>query len=95
MLLPRYSLRAMLALALAVAVLGIVGGQAVTGATWAIAVLVAVGSVVLSAMVFALFYALVATFSRVASAGGRQPRLEPHYPAPRNSDESSASTQES
>lgn len=83
MILPRYSIRTILLLAIGVAVVALVAGQAVQGANWAIAVTVAVGSLLLTAMTYVVFYGMVAIFSRVALA--REVRL-PHpayYPEPR------------
>lgn len=94
MLLPRYSLRTILLLAVAVAVLAVVAGEAVTGAVWARAITLAVGAVVLNWMVLASFYAFVAVFSRVASIDGNRARQAPHYPAPRASSESAPNAQE-
>lgn len=92
MLLPRYSLRTIFLLALLVALIAVIAGQAVTGAMWAIAITVAVGAVVLNWLVFASFYALVAGFSRVASIKPSGPAGGAYYPAPRPLESQSVAT---
>ncbi len=83
MILPSYSLRAILHLAIVVAVVALIAGQAVQGTNWAIAVTVAVASVVLSWLVFVLFYGIVASFSRVALSRETHAPQPAYYPEPR------------
>jgi len=86
MLLPRYSIRTILYLAFAVAIVGVVGRQAVSESAWAIAVLVAVGSVAICALVYMAFYAIVAVFARVTGVSGEKLSAPAYYPAPYASD---------
>lgn len=82
MLLPRYSIRTILYLALAVAVIGVVGRQAVNESAWAIAVLVAVGTMAICALTYASFYAIIAVFARVTGVSGEKFSAPAYYPAP-------------
>lgn len=90
MLLPRYSIRTILYLAILVAVMGVVGRQAVGQSTWAIAVVVAVGSLLLSALVYLAFYAIVAAFARVTGPNGGKSSVAAYYPAPFPAEDSHA-----
>jgi CBS-domain-containing membrane protein len=83
MILPSYSLRSILYLAIVVALVAVVAGQAVQGADWAVAVTVAVGSLVLTSVVLILFYGIVASFARIALyRESRSPRPA-YYPETR------------
>ncbi|WP_425399763.1 hypothetical protein [Aeoliella sp.] len=82
MLLPRYSIRTVLYLAILFAVVGLVAGQAVQGAHWAQAVTVAVGSLAVLWLVFALFYGIVALFA-LATERRSMDAAQSYYPASR------------
>ncbi len=97
MILPSYSIRTIFYLAIVVALVALVAGQAVQGAEWAIAVTIAVGSLVLTWLVYVLFYGIVVIFSRVAlfrEIRSPQPAYypEPHRTTPRGPDGASANT---
>lgn len=83
MLLPRYSIRTVLLLAILVAMVALVAGRAVQGASWAQAVTIALGSLVILWLVFALFYGMVVAFARITSihSPGGAPRS--YYPESR------------
>ncbi|CAK9037524.1 Uncharacterized protein SCF082_LOCUS22215 [Durusdinium trenchii] len=80
MLLPRYSIRTVLLLAILVAVVALVAGQAVQGAAWAQAVTVAVGSLAVLWLVFAVFYGMVALFALVTNNRSALAATRSHYP---------------
>ncbi|MGI9457637.1 MAG: hypothetical protein ACR2NU_13820 [Aeoliella sp.] len=80
MFLPRYSLRTILYLAVAVAIVAVVAGQAVRGALWAIALTIGIGSLGVSWFVLVVFYAIVAAFARVALTPEFQQPLPAYYP---------------
>jgi hypothetical protein len=64
MLLPRFSIRTMLAIATGVAVISIFAGQALGGKAWAMGLTAAVVSVPVSLAVQALFFAVGSAFAR-------------------------------
>lgn len=80
MLLPRYSIRAVLYLAVIVALLALVAGQAVVGTTWAIGITIAVASLAVVWLVYVLFYGMVVGFARVALPGESRSSRPAHYP---------------
>ena len=73
----------MLLVAIGVALAALVAGMAVDGKSWAIAVTVALGGVVLAFLVYILFYGMVALFARVAMTREFQSPRPAYYPAPR------------
>lgn len=83
MFLPRFSIRTMMVVAIAVALAALLVGMAVDGKSWAIAVTVALGGVVLAFMMYVLFYGMVALFARVAMSREFQTPRPAYYPAPR------------
>ena len=83
MILPSYSIRTIMYLAIVVALVAVVAGQAVQGAHWAIAATIAVGSPLLSWLVFVLFYGIVASFARVALAEEVHAPHPAYYPEQR------------
>lgn len=90
MLIPSYSIRTILYLAIVVAVVAVIAGQAVQGAHWAIAVTIAIGSLGLSWVVFVLFYGIVSSFARVALAHEVHTPRPAYYPESRRVDRDSA-----
>jgi len=72
MLIPQFSLRWLLAVTTVCAVIFSVMGLAVRGSHWAAAVSIAVGSLVVAAMVYALLFAMVWLFSVITSLPGRK-----------------------
>ena len=88
MFLPRYSLRTILYLAVVVAVVAVVAGQAVRGSAWAIALTVGIGSLGVTWMVFASFYAIVTLYARVAMASEAKGPRAPYFPKSPTSAES-------
>lgn len=83
MILPSYSIRTIMYVAAALAVVALIAGQAVEGAYWAICVTVAVGSMVLCWVMYALFYAMVAAFARVALSRDSSSASAAYYPPAR------------
>ncbi|MCO6044539.1 hypothetical protein NG895_11540 [Aeoliella sp. ICT_H6.2] len=83
MLLPRYSIRTVLYVAILVAVVALIAGQAVQGAFWAQGVTVAVASLAVLWLVFALFYGMVAAFALIATPDAAQAASRSHYPESR------------
>lgn len=65
MLLPRFSIRTLLAILTGVAVLSLFAGQAWGGRAWALGLTVAVISVPAALVVHAVFFALGSAFSRL------------------------------
>jgi hypothetical protein len=63
MLLPRFTLRTLLAILTAVAVLSLLAGQALGGRAWALGVTVAVVSVPLALVVHAAFFSMAISFA--------------------------------
>lgn len=84
MILPSFSIRTIMYVAAALAVVALVAGQAVDGTAWAICVTVAVGSLVVCWVVYALFYAIAAAFARVVLSRESNATPEAYYPAPRS-----------
>jgi hypothetical protein len=65
MLLPRFSIRTLLAILTGVAVLSLFAGQAWGGRAWALGLTVAVLSVPVALMIHAAFFALGSAFTRL------------------------------
>lgn len=86
MLLPRFTIRSVLYLAVVVALIALVAGQAVQGAMWAMAITIAVGGLVIGWGVFLTFYGIVVAFARVALARELQTPKPAYYPAPRRTE---------
>lgn len=82
MLLPRYSLRWFFYIIALVALLGVVIGEGVQGANWALAVAWGVASLAVAWMVMVLFYALVTLYTLVALPAGERKGRAAYYPAP-------------
>lgn len=80
MLLPRYSIRSVMYLAVAVAGVAVVGREALAGDFWAIGLIAAIGSLAVSWTVLALFYAIVAAFARVALPAEMKRPQPAYYP---------------
>lgn len=87
MLLPRYSLKTILAVLSGCTVIFLIAGQAYQGEAWAGGVTIAVASVPICMLVHAMFYGLVVLLSRVigtqqvparTSQGGIQHSDEQH-----------------
>lgn len=64
MLLPRFSLRTLLIVATAVAVVALFAGQAIGGRVWAAGITVGVASVLVALLVQAAFFAVGLAFGR-------------------------------
>lgn len=84
MLLPRYSIRTVFYLAIVVAVVALIAGEAGEGALWAKALIVGVASLAVTWATFVLFYGMVAAFSRVTGVHGTYRPRPAHYPALRS-----------
>ena len=65
MLLPRFSIRTLLAILTGVAVLSLFAGQALGGRAWAFGLTVAVASVPIALVVHAGFFALASAFANL------------------------------
>lgn len=81
-MLPRYSIRTMFYLAVGVALLAIVVGQAVEGETWALGMSWGVATVLVTWPVMLLFYAIVAAYARLAIPRRERVGTKAYYPAP-------------
>lgn len=68
MLLPRFSIRTLLAIVVAVAIASLFAGQAISGRTWAVGVTVALASVPVALAVHALFFLICSAMARVLGA---------------------------
>jgi hypothetical protein len=68
MILPRYSIRTMLAVFVGVAIAAVFAGQALVGRTWAVGVTVAVLSVPAALGMQALFFAICSGMARILGA---------------------------
>ena len=94
MLLPRYSIRSVLYLAVLVAVVAVVAGQAVAGATWAVAITIGIASLLITWSVHVVFYGIVAGFARVVLPVAER-RSQPAYYPPLSREADTADLMES
>ena len=67
MLLPRFSLKTILAVLSACTVIFVIAGQAYQGKAWAAGVTIALASIPICLLVHAMFYGIVGLFARVVS----------------------------
>lgn len=97
MLLPRFSIRTLLLIATAVAVVALFAGQAIGGRIWAVGVTVGVVSVCVALLVQAAFFALGSAFAywlgpqeivARTSRGGIERTAPPKWPASNRRSES-------
>lgn len=84
MLLPRYSLRWFFYIIAVVALLGVVVGEGVQGANWALAIAWGVASLVVAWVTMVLFYAFVSLYTFVALPAAERRGRVAYYPAPAN-----------
>lgn len=82
MLLPRYSLRWFFYIIVVVALLGVIVGEGVQGAHWAMAIALGVASLAVTWSVLILFYAVVSGYAAIALGDEDRRGRAAHYPAP-------------
>ncbi len=82
MLLPRYSLRWFFYLFVVVALFGVIIGQGVEGARWAVAMGCGVASLGVTWLVMIAFYAMARLSAAVLLPASTPRRMEAYYPSP-------------
>jgi hypothetical protein len=82
MLLPRYSLRWFFYIIVVVALLGLIVGEGLQGARWAMAIALGVASLAVTWSVLVLFYAIVSGYAAIALGKDDRKGRDAYYPAP-------------